>query len=482
MTAAPAPQSTPIDFTVLSDQLRILPTSRSWTGVQDSIRTLAARKPDEWHQQELQDHVESVRVFAEMIREHAALIAYAFACGASLGRLEPTLSSPTATDQTEAVPLTATSIHAALQLLSSAYKFSLLTTQDVHECMRRVWTALRRYAQGADLARVGHTSSGQVVEEADPLPGDGPKKIESAESVEPYFVWLQKMLKDIANAPKLNDATLSRIQGDAWASVRGRYEDFVRDVPERSPAAAEVICRTVGLLPSTVLAFAVPETSAVAWSELVLPRASAISAPGFPIPWWAHGLAMHALGFRSSELSVMHDVFSFLTPGRPSTTSEKRSRSSAAREPDEFWSSSAHLTSKRSLSQAVFVIRRAGGSMLERWPTCPTAATLPLIMEQADNLVRLTKVDLSATLGRALWGIDDCTVALEYPLDVVDKRSMLQAASELADALDVVRRPAPPVRRISFGPVDQTIPSVFGGFYLKYRPQRFEDLILRPPS
>jgi hypothetical protein len=463
MTVPPMVDSEHIDFTVLTDQFRILPTSRSWSGVQESIRTLQSRPPDDWRQPGMQDHTQNVEVFANTIREHADLIAYSFVCAATLAHLAPPASRDAST-------------YRALQTLSSAFRFRDLSALDVHEQLRTVWTALRAYAREADAPPLQSDSSGHRPAPHEPLPDGGSPKVQAAADVEPYFVWLEKVLAEVRIAPELPAPAMARVQSEAWLSVRQRYEDCVRNVPERVPAVAEVICRIAQLLPSTLLGFAMAETPAVAWADLLIPGALAtMPSPATPIPWWAHGLAAHALGFRSPDISATRDLFSFLS-ARWSTPSIAKTGPEQVHEWDEFFRSSQYLTSKRSLPQAAYVIRRAQDSVLARWMTSPTVATLPLTTSQVNALVS-SDTSMAATLGAALFRpFQECVVALEYPLDSPDQAAVASTIPKLLLGAHVSESR---IRRISFGPPDAKPSLPFGGIYLESTPQRFEDFFAR---
>lgn len=465
MTMPPVVESEHIDFTVLTDQLRILPTSRSWSGVQESIRILQSRPPADWRQPAMQDHTQNVEVFADTIREHSDLIAYSFACAAALAHFAPPSIRSTSTVR-------------ALQTLSSALNFRALSAHDVHELLREVWTELRSYGRGGDAPPANVGSSAQPPRAHEPLPDGGSPKVQTAGDVEPFFVWLEKVLAEVRTAPEIASQPMALVQAEAWLSVRNRYGDFARSQPERSPVVAELICRIAQLLPSSLLGFSIPETPAVAWADLVLPGSLPIPSPATPIPWWAHGLAAHALGFRSPDMSQIRDVFSYLS-ARDWAPSLLKAEVDPLRAWDEFYRANQYLTAQRSFPQTAYVIRRAQDSLLSRWTTCPTMATLPLTADQVTALVT-NDASRSAPLGAALLrGGAECVLAVEYPFD---STAQAEAATAFHRVLSSARGPSAPIRRISFGPPDAKPTLPFGGVYLENVPQRFEDLVARVPT
>src|SRR5262249_21891559 len=110
MSGAP----TAVDFLVLADRFRILPTSRSWSAVQESIGRLQSVKTAEWQQPAYRDDRLNVESFAKTLRDHAELIAKSLACAISLARFAKTTLS--ATER----------MNRSLEALSFAYAFTQL--------------------------------------------------------------------------------------------------------------------------------------------------------------------------------------------------------------------------------------------------------------------------------------------------------------------------------------------------------------------
>jgi len=460
---APIPDTARIDFAALTDQLRILPTSRSWGAVQDSLRMLQPRSREERMQPEMQDHVKNVDVFAGTIRDHADVIAQAFACGVTLARLAQGANP-------------ASNVQGALQTLSRAYNFSDLSTEKVKERLGVVWTALRQYAGGVSptVGTPGSTSVESAPQSA-ALSQEKMPPVSGKADVAPWFAWLDKVLQTARETTPATPALLTSIQLAAWSSVLARYASELRSAtPPPNPDVSETVCDQALVAPSSVLGFSVRDTPAVAWARFVVPDRTLRSLETGATPWWARGLCAHALGFRSPDRVKMLTMFSFLEslPWGDGPAGQVAN----PQEHEEFLERST-LFLQPGLPQTLFVVRREADSLVARWPTCPTAAVLPMTVGQTTVLLSAGQQQgMSALALRATGPRAELTVAVENPVDRQSLAVANQLFNSIRDLVGNTRSGPAGVQRVLFGPGAAETAGSSGDLVVP-SPRRYEDLL-----
>jgi hypothetical protein len=465
VSAPPVVDIERIDFAALTDQLRILPTSVSWVGVQDSIRMLRKRPVADRHRPEIQDHLRNVEVFAATIREHTELIAYSLACAVALGTVALGASSGPAARE-------------ALQTLSRAYNFSALSPREVLELMRRVWAVLRRYARGETTPL---PTSGQLLGASgdnaalEPLDTEPPPSVVTSADVAPYFAWLGRVLVAARTRP-VAPVVLRQAQRDAWDNVLARCEDAMRARPDGMSSVAEVICAVAKLPPSSVLGLSLRDAPATAWASFVVPDLQPAPRSEIVLPWWSHGIAAEALGFHPYDAAGLGAMFDLLA-ALPLPTGVRRATDDEA-EPQNatFFERRRHLIPQRRVEQALFVIRRDADSLVTGWLASPTVAVLPLTSSQAATLmdeVAKTKSDP----GTLFFG-PSIGPSVEYVVAVEQVAAPSKAMEASVRLVEMLRRAGPGirVRRVGFGDTERDSSVELDGF--KPRPERFDDLLV----
>jgi hypothetical protein len=436
MTAPVSSSGDRVDFEALTDRFRILPTSQRWSAVLMSMDRLASLAPDERHKPEFQDDVLNVQGFATTIRKNGKLIARSIACAAALARFGRV---------GDKVP-----IYKALETLSLAYRFTSLSTDAVLSLLGDVWDKLQAYG------------AVPTVELAPVL---------SATDTAAYFEAIQSVLTKLRTLGPIPTDKLGMAQSAAWDSVYCRYEDIVRGRPERAPNVAEAACRIANVPPASTLAFSTRDTPATAWANLLLATSP---APGVRVntPAGALIVACHALGFRSLDRDAFIAMFRYLDQWVPGPDQHL----TIERDVPAFLERNDYVLSRPPQQQAVFVIRRDIDSLVTRWPTCETVATLPMTRQQVQALLGGKSIGMKLTrtqpsLPELLRAPRDCAVAIEYPPDSPDAEGLAELLR--ASLSTQPRKTDSRVLTVGFGPSDARydreafIPS----------PTRYEDLV-----
>jgi hypothetical protein len=436
MTAPASSSGDRVDFEALTDRFRILPTSQRWSAVLMSMDRLASLAPDERHKPEFQDDVLNVQGFATTIRKNGPLIARSIACAAALARFGR---------DGDKIP-----VYKALETLSLAYRFTSLSTDEVLALIVRLSSELQPYG---------------------PMPTLEPPPVHSAADTEEFFKSIQSVLTDLRKLGPIPSDKLGMAQSSAWDSVYRRYEDIVRGRSERAPNIAEAACRMANVPPASTLAFSTRDTPATAWANLLLAQTP---APGVRVntPAGALIVACHALGFRSLDREAVIAMFRYLDQWVPGPDQYL----TIDRDVPAFLERNDYVLSRPPQQQAVFVIRRDIDSLVTRWPTCESVATLPMTRQQVQALLGGKSIGMKLTrtqpsLPDLLRAPRDCAIAIEYPPDSPDAEGL---AELLRAALSTQpRKTDSRVLTVGFGPSDARydreafIPS----------PTRYEDLV-----
>lgn len=351
-----------VDFTMLADQLRLLPVSPAWGEVskaiarlEDSVKVKSQPSPSD---------PESVKVFATRLRLNGEALGNALAAGLVLGEVSGRSGA-------------GEKLVAGLAALARAYRFDGMNEKGVAATLAELKQTLTK-----DSPRIAE--AWRVPALTDP---------DSVVQWEAALV----AVRDTAEVPVTDiDGLVRRNSESAWTDWAVRLRSFFSGEPPLPPTAPELLNGASGRGPASVLRHGLERMTIAEWTQ-ACQRALWPASPQDACPVWLARAAVHALGFRSLSSWSLFATGEFERP------------------PKEVEAASAWdmLGANDMMRPSLLLVRQDGVSTLDGWLPGRSVSALSLKAAELDSLLETRKTGLDWFL--TALGIQH--LAVEMPVD-----------------------------------------------------------------
>jgi len=340
-------------FQLLTDQMRVLPTTPAWSLVKSAMERLAEAAYGRGNVAELEVGLAAVVAFKDMLIGQMGAIGAVLATGALAGGLGGNRSL-------------AISVRKGLDALSNGVQFAQLDLGGVQVAMNQCQSEIeKRYS-----ARL------VAVPMADPNSPSDPG--------EAIVRWASDWHEQGLELASKSDSR--RISALAWDSLVTRLQIYFLRMSTSTASIDEIVCATNGTGPSRLLGINVAVLSLGDWTRALLAGLAQTrekNGASEHVPIEIVGFALRNLGFARLDRKQVQLLLDDIQSRRGASDEEMRSLSAAA--------FSGTLSSEDVPPRCVIVVRAAQNSATRNWLKPPTRA-LFLVTTAAELLAALPHI------------------------------------------------------------------------------------------